>query len=360
MPRPARKSLLFLVLLAVIVGGAWWWAQPHPPPEPMLNGRPLSEWINPANDSLKFYALRPDQIRAMGPQAVTWLAWLVEHGRQSFSKPGPLPFDKAPDWLRRWVPERWGGYRDSAHFNERTVAAFTLRRFGTMAAPAIPALARSLSSEDTALVVTAAQALQAIGAPSWPAVQDALEHGSKPARIALLSAMNVRLEVNDETPHEAPLDAEVAEVVRAFIKAGHDPDAEVRAEAAIAMSKWSGDRLKTTVFDPAIPELLRLLSDADEQVRGDAAYSLKPYQTKAISAIPRLIELLDDPSLEVRSQAASALGDIDRAEMLSAPRLRAMLRDSSASCRTYAAEALTAFGLSFEKPDVGEENSPAQ
>src|SRR5689334_4644491 len=110
------RKLLLLAALAVAIVGAWWWRQP--PRDPVFNGRRLSEVVfEVRNDGLgRLPTIQHSQfdLRQFGPSAIPWLAYYVEHGNYPFQHDRPLPFDHAPEWLRRWLPEKWGGLRGAS------------------------------------------------------------------------------------------------------------------------------------------------------------------------------------------------------------------------------------------------------
>jgi hypothetical protein len=304
---PSGRKLLFLLALAATIGGAWWWQRP--PPEPVYNGLSLSEWLARPGPILLGNSRNPEaQIHAFGPATIPWLTFTLEHSRKPFVRRGPLPLDKAPVWLRRWAPERWGGLRTKRAFNERLRAAEALNLLNEEAAPAIPALARSLQSDDLQLVQSAAAALKNIGSAAWPAMEEALAHGSVPAKVALL-----------EWPpgHLGPIDfqripaAMTVRVLDALLAATRDPERNVRAAALNAISSWNFNLPMDDLFEQAIPDLIRLLSDSAPEIRRAAAFNLANFQDKAGQAIPRLRELLGDPSPEVREMSAHALRRIE-------------------------------------------------
>ena len=158
----------------------------------------------------------------------------LEQGEQPFYKHEPLPLDDAPDRLRCWFAERWGGLRASSPIDERFEAATLLCSLGPSAAPAIPALARTMESEDHSLVQSAADTLQSMGPASWPAVQNILEHGSQRARITLFDNLYARFGPGGKDADPA-IEAELPSAVATFIKAFHDPDPEVRGKAAYSL-----------------------------------------------------------------------------------------------------------------------------
>jgi hypothetical protein len=344
MPRAAfpsgRKSLLLIAFLAILIGGAWWWQRP--PPEPVYNGERLSEWLRAPNAKRVPTEIRLRQLQSFGPAAVRWLTYTIEHGRRPFQKRGPLPFEHAPDWLRRKLPDRWGGLRTGVREDERKLAINALMFLGPDGVPAIPALQRSLQSDDDELVRGAAFALQAIGSASWPIITDALEHGKQPVRTALLGTMGWRLVANEGQA----TGTEVEHTVDAIVNASRDSDAVVRAAAAAALGECRRYRKDHSVSDPSLPALVRLLSDSDPAVQTPAMGSLSCFGTEAAPAIPRLMEFLDAPDPGTRGNSAKVLSHIDGEMKHSATRLRAMIHDRNVFCREEAANALKALGLS--------------
>lgn len=79
----------------------------------------------------------------------------------------------------------------------------------------------------------------------------------------------------------------------------HDPDADVRADAALALGKLDA-------ID-AVEALINLLTDPDKRVRANAAEALGAIQD--IRAIQPLQRLLDDPEDTVKDATAIALGN---------------------------------------------------
>jgi len=76
---------------------------------------------------------------------------------------------------------------------------------------------------------------------------------------------------------------------------------------------------------PAVPSLIRTLSNRDPQVRKQAALVLARIGPDAADAVPELKGLLDDPDEEVRKAAARALGQIGPAAADAVPALMRQL-----------------------------------
>lgn len=357
-PFPSGCKPLVLLVLAAAIIGAWWWQRP--PPEPTHDGERLSKLLTDYGKLGGFVRLSTEQIRAFGPAALPWLTYTVEHGKHPFKKQSPLPFDRAPDWLRRMLPEKWGGLRASSPVDERIQAAVALQALGPDAAPAIPALARVLESEcenDNSLPTEVASALHAIGPASWPAVQQTLQHGRPSARWALLVMMPVRL----GSARMSASETEVANVAAALRKACADPNENVRRGAIWGIANCSSARSDLAGIDSLTGDFVQLLSSSEIKTRKAAAETLAYGTAKAAVAIPRLIELLDDPDDILRMHAAMALGNLDTEKKISAARLREMLRhDASNGCRQAARDALKTLQLSPNENTSGANVLPAQ
>jgi hypothetical protein len=72
---------------------------------------------------------------------------------------------------------------------------------------------------------------------------------------------------------------------------------------------------------PAVPELIRTLSNPDPQLRRRAASVLGRIGPDAALAVPELIRLLDDPNPDVRHAAARTLGQIGPSAASAVPAL---------------------------------------
>jgi HEAT repeat protein len=241
----------------------------------------------------------------MGLPAVTWLAYTVEHGRHPYVEPALHLFDRFPLWLRHRLPDRWGGLRVSAQFDERVAAAYALWVLGPKAAPAIPALARGLESNSKELAYWSASSLHAIGPASWPVVDRALVHRDSLVRAAVVANMYGRFPVDGDPVSNI----EITRVAQALNKACRDPNAEVRAAAAEAIINCKNEVQETNGFDITIPFLIQLLSDS-AAVRGSAYRALDSFREKAAPAIPVLAEILKGGDLESVRDAADLLHSI--------------------------------------------------
>ncbi len=90
--------------------------------------------------------------------------------------------------------------------------------------------------------------------------------------------------------------------LRESLSAATNPDAVVKATDAIGRLRGQGRS--------ALPDLLKLTSDADPRVRWHAARSVGLIGEDAVSSIPTLLTLLQDADSVVATQAAAAIGHI--------------------------------------------------
>jgi HEAT repeat protein len=87
-----------------------------------------------------------------------------------------------------------------------------------------------------------------------------------------------------------------------LIKALHDPDRQVRLDAAGALG-WIGP--------DATSSLILCLNDQDSNVRHVAVFGLGRIGPGAVAAVPALSRMLHDPDEFVRASAAASLSAID-------------------------------------------------
>ena len=90
--------------------------------------------------------------------------------------------------------------------------------------------------------------------------------------------------------------------LRENLSAATNPDAVVKATDAIGRLRGQGRS--------ALPDLLKLTSDADPRVRWHAARSVGLIGEDAVLSIPTLLTLLQDADPVVATQAAAAIGHI--------------------------------------------------
>ncbi len=124
--------------------------------------------------------------------------------------------------------------------------------------------------------------------------------------------------------------------VPGLIEVLKDKEDQVLREAAIALA--------LTDTKAGLRVLLETMQSSDAHRRTHAAHALGMKGKKASAAIPLLIEALKDRNPQVRSHAARALGCIGAEEEAVVPALIDTLKDKDAIVRAEAAEALLSLG----------------
>lgn len=100
-----------------------------------------------------------------------------------------------------------------------------------------------------------------------------------------------------------------------------DPSPAVRAEALARLGSY-GLKAKD-----ALPEYIRLISDADENVRSRAYYALQALGAEAAPAVPTIARLLASKEYGSQDQAIGTLGTIGPAAKSTAPLLESKLTE---------------------------------
>lgn len=124
-----------------------------------------------------------------------------------------------------------------------------------------------------------------------------------------------------------------------------DPDAGVRAEVALAIFRLRFTpeayfKIKRPFAPESVDALLKLLDDADEEVRWRAAYALSRWQE--LKAGEKLVKALDSPNRWTRIFATRALGKFKDAQPIDA--LTKAAADADAMVRVDAALAFGSLG----------------
>jgi len=130
--------------------------------------------------------------------------------------------------------------------------------------------------------------------------------------------------------------------IPALIKCIASTNSEERALAVSILGRIGSEA--ETVF----PVLMKLLRDADRDVRYNAGYALgtlAPAGRSATAAIPVLLDTLKDRDATVRAAAATALGQIHAEPEVVVPALIQLLHDPNLFVRARAAEAVGGFGV---------------
>ena len=169
----------------------------------------------------------------------------------------------------------------------QTAAAMALARIGPRAAVAGPTLLRASQTGEAGLREQAMRALVMIQPPE---AIEAFEFGLSDG------AVEVRLVASAGWIKAATVPASVGPIL---VEALRDPEPQVRANAAYALSRL--DVLPTG----ALSALLECVADINDGMRLNAALALRLAPPQDVEAV--MIQLLEDPNVRVRLVAADAV-----------------------------------------------------
>ncbi|MGE3803980.1 MAG: HEAT repeat domain-containing protein [Gemmataceae bacterium] len=122
----------------------------------------------------------------------------------------------------------------------------------------------------------------------------------RPALLLLLLALGCG---QPAPPYEGKTLAELQQMVESS-------DSAKQVQGAFGLAKLGGEAA------PAVPALRKALGSKDALVKQNAALALAKIGSPAREAIPELIGLLDDPAWQVRRQAALTLGALQAGQAL--------------------------------------------
>jgi HEAT repeat protein len=217
---------------------------------------------------------------------------------------------------------------------------------------------KALTSEDPKTQVESYDALKEGGRAATPVLTEMLRDG-KP---------EVRWQAADLLGQMGPAPAGDTAARDALVRALQDDDPHVRAVAASSLSVLgaagpeaipvlcdmltTGERLaalKALVrygpeAEPAIPRLVKLLTDADSEIRWRAAMTLGKIGPAARGSVSPLVAALKDEDALVREHAAEALGDIGPDAKEAVPALTTALQDADQRVRRDAVRSLGQIG----------------
>ena len=225
------------------------------------------------------------------------------------------------------------------------VWAIRKSHLGNQAGEAIPILVASLEDDDPAVRLAAAEALSAIQ-PDHPGIIPVFVDNA--------------IHQNDfNSLRFSNVDRFIEKALPLLQEALHDANPERRASVLSSISDGGSPA--------AVPTIMEMLEDEDEQVRSEAVYSL--YRSKDLSAAPFLVSLLvrqlQDPAQGVREQARGLFRTNHPLALSALPELIKLLQEGNVYGRVSAAlvvrnlgeearEALPAlwWNLEHEDPDV--------
>jgi len=205
-------------------------------------------------------------------------------------------------------------------------AAQAIYRINKDAKTAIPILLECLKDEDEHIRIGVVNALALMGKDAQPAATEIKVCFTDKVPLIRVKAAEAYFEIYQDPKSVAAILFPVLE------KLALDEDAGIRAESVALLSKLGkhdekallllqnaatdkdaqvGQIAASALFhlgDPAVPSLVKGLSDPNVQVRFRSVTALAQMGLKAEKAIPALINALNDKDIAVRWEAAMALG----------------------------------------------------
>ena len=362
------RYCLFTILLLLVVP-----LSPSRAEDPEFNGRKLSTWLNqlredPIPRKRRAAIVAIGQIAADNKDAIPVMLQAV--GRALKSDANPVVRQQAATVLGQQKPEHAAAaiadlsesLRVEKDAKVRQEVATTIGRLGRLGKPAVLALVPLLKDADAGVRAAVADALGRIGSDAkatTPELMPLLKDPEKSVRQAAVFALG-RVEPDDtinvsaaivgmlksETDSEFRREVIVTlgflgdrstETVQALASALKDPNAELRQQTVLALSRFGG------AAKLASAELTRVFKeDVDKTVRTYAVHALsQSYGTDAKSLIPLLTERLKaDTDFEVRIVIVEELGSLGAEGKEALPALREARRDPQIKVREAAAEAI--------------------
>ena len=177
-----------------------------------------------------------------------------------------------------------------------------------------------------------------LGIVWWFALSDRPSPASRPSRdVAATADREGRQRTEESRASQSTVSAEEVDELMQALEAD-DPDARVEAGRALGEAGTA-----------AVPALIALLEDGNEEARADAAYALAEMdelpRNAASEALSGLIRALDDESWRVRANAAVALGNLGKGSSEAWEPLAAAVGDADPRVRGAAAYALAEIGV---------------
>ena len=219
----------------------------------------------------------------------------------------------------------------------RQVAATTLGKFGV---DAFPALVEALKSNNEEISSLARVALQNMNSEMVPVLIEALNNQDEWVRYAATYALSSLWYIGSQAEAAIP----------ALIEVLTDKNENVRAFAVNALGKMGSQA------QAAVPALIVALEDENSIVRFNAAYALAWISPTTTEAVPILIEALNKRNFRTRREVVVALGQFNSEAKAIVPVLIKALTDENKDVRVSAANALGSIGVAAQAaiPDLRE------
>jgi HEAT repeat protein len=228
--------------------------------DPVLNGRPLSEWLRDLDSNdLAQHLAAVEGLAQAGEEAAPALVEAIEDSNE-------------------------------ADDNIRCGAAHALLRID--ARKHLPAILEQLDGDDPRLTVNMATAMIRANVEPGRAVESMIEIMQQDDLRLYNYGIKALSDLGPESCEAAPVLGRLAK--------GH-PNADVRRRAAYSLVRLG------PAGKAAVPDLLEAIEDEDHRVREGAAFALGAIQEQDPRVVASLETALNDPNASVRLRAARAL-----------------------------------------------------
>jgi HEAT repeat protein len=207
---------------------------------------------------------------------------------------------------------------------------------------AVDALANALSAETEPKVIEViVWCLSRLGrhaAPAIPQLVNVVRDPNSYREEPRIAAFGHRSTIGESAIRTLVAIGPSAAVPLARVIADADESATIRCNAG-----WGLAHMRTDAT-PALPILIRVLSDPDEEIRGYAVDTIGGIGPKAREAVPAIETALGDKNAFVRVQAAAALSKVSPRNSKSVSHLILSLNDKDRHIRWLAATHLGELG----------------
>jgi HEAT repeat protein len=281
-----KRILWWLTGAAIVVGSVTLIILPRSPSEPLLQGRPLTEWLKEIdsdfpNNSPKEKSQRAvAAIRQDGQRCLPYLIRMLKR-RDSWLKDGLMEY-KGGDKIQKLMKLRL-----SPEIINHRYACRGLAALGPMAEPAMPVLVEHFHEGDTD---GSEAALAAIGPPAFAVLKSGLIHPNRDVRVQALQAFAVHFPTN----HLASAIQVLTNVVSSHT------DEWMRRRAAIGLANLHQQS------DLAVPVLL-VTMEAAGKYSAEAVKALLNFPNKAKEHVPEIRRLAQKTNDPLARNAAEAV-----------------------------------------------------